>query len=410
MPDRSLSDSGAAKPARTPSTRMPSARKRMVWMLIASLVVFGGLFAVKWMGSKQMNAMFDNMPQPPATVTAIAARTESWSDTRDAVGTLVAMNGTDVTTEAGGVVRAIRFQAGDTVRQGEVLVELNTANEQATLKALEAEAQRAVAQRDRWRSLAAQNLVSRDDLDRRNADAAAAVAQVDAQRALIAQKTIRAPFSGVLGIRRISVGQYVRPGDPLVSLQAPDPILVNFSLPEQRMAQVVEGLPVRVAIDALPGRVFDGRITAIEPDVDAGTRNFTLQATLPNPDYALRPGAYAKVSMDLGAARKLVVVPQTAISFNPYGNAVYVISEAKPAAGAPASAAAGAAAKPSLTVTQRFVKTGATRGDLIAVLDGLKPGERVATSGLLKLRNGLSVIVDNAVQPGAESAPKVSNR
>ncbi len=396
------------------TARSPSTTRRMVLMLTLSLIVFGGIFGVKWFGSKQMNAMFDNMQPPPATITAAVAREETWDDSLEAVGTLVAINGTDVTTEAGGVVRAIRFEAGQPVRKGEVLIELNTENEVATLRALEAAARLAVTQRDRWRELATQRLVSRDEVDQRVADAAAAVARVEAQRALIEQKTIRAPFDGILGIRRINLGQYVQPGSPLVSLQSMDPIYLNFTLPEQRMGQVGVGAIVRATVDALPGQTFEGRVTAIEPGVDASTRNFTVQATLRNPDRALRPGTFAKVGFDTGARRDVIVIPQTAVSFNPYGNSVYVIGEAAKQGGQSGGAAQPAQGDapqgPTLTVSQRFVKTGVTRGDLVAVLDGLKPGERVASSGLLKLRNGATVIVDNKVQPNADAKPSVTNK
>lgn len=397
----------------TPSTaRSPSTTRRMVLMLTLSLIVFGGIFGVKWFGSKQMNAMFDNMQPPPATITAAIAREETWDDTLEAVGTLVAINGTDVTTEAGGVVRAIRFEAGQPVRKGDVLIELNTENELATLRALEAAAKLAVTQRDRWRELGAQKLVSRDEVDQRVAEAAAAIARAEAQRALIAQKTIRAPFDGILGIRRINLGEYVQPGSPLVSLQSLDPIYLNFTLPEQRMGQVGVGAIVRATVDALPGQTVEGRITAIEPGVDASTRNFTVQATLRNPDRALRPGTFAKVGFDTGARRNVIVIPQTAVSFNPYGNSVYVIGEAgKPGEGKAQPAQGDAAAQgTTLVVSQRFVKTGVTHGDLVAVLDGLKPGERIASSGLLKLRNDATVIVDNKVQPNADAKPSVTNK
>ena len=389
-------------PAPPSTARTPSSGRRMAWMLLGSLVVFGGLFAIKWSNTRSTNAMFDGMSMPPATISATEARLERWADTREAVGTLGAINGADVTTEAGGVVSAIHFEAGQPVRRGAILVELNTANELATLRALEAEARLAVTQRDRWQALLAQKLVSRDEADQRSAAAAAATARVEAQRALIAQKTIRAPFDGLLGIRRISLGQYVQPGDPLVSLQALDPILVDFTLPERQMAQVEAGTTVYAQVDALPGRRFEGRISAVEPGIDAATRNFTVQATIANPERLLRPGAFARVAFAPGQPRDVVVVPQTAISFNPYGNSVYVIEAAR--------GGSGAQGAPQLQATQRFVKTGATRGDLVAVLEGLKPGERVATSGLLKLRNGAGVTIDNTVQPKADAAPAVENR
>ena len=389
--------------------RPPSTRKRMILMLVAALVIFGGVFGIKAMIGAQTNKFFDNMPQPAVAVSSANARTEAWSDDAEAVGTFVAVNGTDVTTESGGVVRSIEFDAGQPVRAGAVLVRLNSANEEATLRSLEASAKLAKVQADRWRKLGADKLVSLDDVQSKVTAAATAQAQVDAQRALIEQKTIRAPFSGVLGIRKVNLGQFVSPGDAIVSLQQLDPIYLDFSLPEQRIGQLVEGSMVRATVDAMPGAVFDGKVTAIEPLVDPNTRNFKVQATLPNPDRAVRPGGFAKVGFDLGGARDVVVIPQTAVSFNPYGNAVFVISKVKRKDGE-----TDMQGKPltgdKLIVTQRFVKTGATRGDLVAITDGLKPGEQVVTSGLLKLRNDAEVTINNKVQPSAEAQPQTANR
>lgn len=388
--------------------RKPSAKKRMAWMLLGAAVIFGGVFAVKAMMNTGMNEFFDNMPQPPASVSVAVAKSERWRDGAEAVGTFVAVNGADVTTEAGGVIREILFEPGQRVRAGTVLVRLNTANEQATLNALEAAAKLAVSQRNRWRELGQQKLVSLADVEQRAADAASALAQVEAQRALIAQKTVRAPFDGTLGIRKANLGQFIAPGSPIVNLQSMSPIFLDFTLPQQRMAQVEQGTTIRATVDSLPGRIFEGRITAIEPLIDAETRSFKVQATFLNDDNALRPGTFAKVRFDLGGEQAVVVIPQTAVSFNPYGNAVYVVRETKYGADEK-----GMDGKPltgvKLVVQQRFITTGATRGDLVAVTDGLKPGERVVTSGLLKLRNDAVVTINNKVQPTAESAPKPGN-
>ena len=389
--------------------RPPSTRKRMILMLVAALVIFGGVFGIKAMIGAQTNKFFDNMPQPAVAVSSANARMQAWSDDAEAVGTFVAVNGADVTTESGGVVRSIEFDAGQPVRAGAVLVRLNSANEEATLRSLEASAKLAKVQADRWRKLGADKLVSLDDVQSKVTAAATAQAQVDAQRALIEQKTIRAPFSGVLGIRKVNLGQFVSPGDAIVSLQQLDPIYLDFSLPEQRIGQLVEGSMVRATVDAMPGAVFDGKVTAIEPQVDPNTRNFRAQATLQNPDGKLRPGSFAHVGFALGGEREVVVIPQTAVSFNPYGNAVFVISKVKRKDGE-----TDMQGKPltgdKLIVTQRFVKTGATRGDLVAITDGLKPGEQVVTSGLLKLRNDAEVTINNTVLPSADAQPKAENR
>lgn len=389
--------------------RPPSARKRMILMLVAALVVFGGVFGIKALIGAQTNKFFDNMPQPAVAVSSANARMQAWSDDAEAVGTFVAVNGADVTTESGGVVRSIEFDAGQPVRAGTVLVRLNSANEEATLRSLEAAAKLARVQADRWQKLGKDKLVSLDDVQSRVTAAATAQAQVDAQRALIEQKTIRAPFSGVLGIRKVNLGQFVGPGDAIVSLQQLDPIYLDFSLPERRMGELVEGTMVHATVDAMPGTAFDGRVTAVEPQVDPSTRNFKAQATVQNPDGKLRPGSFAHVGFALGGERQVVVIPQTAISFNPYGNAVFVISKVKRKAGE-----TDMQGKPltgdKLIVTQRFIKTGATRGDLIAVTDGLKPGEQVVTSGLLKLRNDAEVTINNKIQPAADAAPQAENR
>jgi len=288
-------------------------------------------------------------------------------------------------------------------------VRLNTANEAATLKALDASARLARVQADRWQQLGKQQLVSKDEVQQRITAAATAQAQADAQRALIAQKTIRAPFAGILGIRKVNLGQYVAPGAAIVSLQQLDPIYVNFALPEQMIGKMVEGTAVHASLDSLPGQSFDGLVTAVDPQVDPDTRNFQAQATLRNPDRVLRPGAFARVGFALGGERDIVVIPQTAVSFNPYGNAVFVISKEKRKEGE-----TDAQGKPltgdKLVVTQRFIKTGATRGDLIAVTDGLKAGDQIVTSGLLKLRNGAEVTINNTVQPAANQQPTPANR
>lgn len=392
-----------------PKPRKPRFTLRLILMLLAALLIFGGVFAVKAIIGAQTNKFFDNMPQPASAVSAAEARSERWSDDAQAVGTLVAVNGTDVTTEAGGVVRSIEFEAGQSVRAGEVLLRLNTDNEAATLKSLETSARLAKVQADRWQQLGREQLVSLDEMQQRVAASASAQAQADAQRALIAQKTIRAPFSGELGIRKVNLGQFVSPGTPIVSLQQLDPIYLDFTLPEQQMDELEQGTPIRATLDGLPGRVFEGTVTAIEPGVDPNTRNFTAQATLDNPDGLLRPGAFARVDFDLGGEREVVVIPQTAVSFNPYGNAVFVITKT-PRAEGETDMQGQPLTGDKLVVNQRFVTTGATRGDLIAVTDGLEPGEQVATSGLLKLRNGAEVTINNEVQPSADARPDAENR
>ena len=391
------------------SHRPPNPTLRWGLMLIGAIVVFGGVFGFKAFFAKKTNEFFNNMPQPAVAISAESASAQRWSADGESVGTLVAVNGTDVTTEAGGVVRSIAFEAGQPVSQGAVLLRLNTDNEEAQLKALETSAKLAAVQAQRWQTLGKDKLVSLDDVQQRGAAAAKARAQVEAQRALSARQTSRAPFSGVLGIRKVNLGQYLAPGDAIVTLQQLNQIYLNFTLPEQMIGKLAKGSTITAHVDAQPGHDFSGTITALDPLVDASTRNFQAQATLQNPGNALRPGSFAKVGFELGAEHDVVVIPQTAVSFNPYGNAVFVITSEKRKPGE-TDAKGQALTGDKLVVNQRFIKTGTTRGDLIAVTDGLKPGERVVTVGLLKLRNGAEVTIDNSVQPTADAKPSVTNR
>lgn len=258
------------------ANRPPSTRKRMFWTLLITVLVFGGVFALWGAMRTMMNSFFDDMPQPPVSVTTFEARAERWSGRLEAVGTLVAVNGTDVTTEAGGVVQRITFEPGQPVKAGSLLVELTSDAEMATLEALEASANLARVQADRWRALGTEQLVSQAEVEERATQAATARAQAESQRALIAQKRIRAPFDGVLGIRKVDLGEYLAPGAPIVSLQSLDPIFLDFTLPEQELGSLREGMAVRARVDSIGGRDFEGQVTAIEPAVDPDTRNFRV--------------------------------------------------------------------------------------------------------------------------------------
>ncbi|MFZ5861340.1 MAG: efflux RND transporter periplasmic adaptor subunit [Nitrospirota bacterium] len=386
--------------------------RRMIVMLVSTGLVLGGIFGFKWFGNKMMNQFFDNMPMPPVAITATDAQEQTWAATIEAVGTVTAVNGIAVSAEVAGVVRSIHFQSGDRVAAGAVLMMLDSVVDQAELRTLEAQRDLAEADLARGRDLFGSEVMAKSQFDRVESAAAQAAARVEAQRALIAKKTIRAPFSGVLGIRRANLGQYVSPGTPLVTLQSLDPIYVNFALPEQRLGLLAVGQPVAAVVDAFSDAAFEGRITAIEPRVDENTRNFDLQATFRNADRRLQPGLFARVRIALPTSERYVVVPQTSVSYNPYGNSVYVIQEAahSPSDATNTNPAEGAHATPTgqgptLTVTRRLIKTGPTRGDFVAVVEGLKPGERVATSGLLKLRNDAVVVINNAVTPAANLQP-----
>jgi membrane fusion protein (multidrug efflux system) len=380
----------------------------MIIMLVTTGVVFGAIFGFKWFGNKMMNQFFDNMPITPVAITATEAQAQTWPATIEAVGTVTAVNGIAVSAEVAGVVQSIRFQSGDRVAAGTVLVTLDSVVDQAGLRTLEAQRDLAETELARGRELFGSEVMAKSQFDRLESEAAQAAARVEAQRALIAKKTIRAPFAGVLGIRKANLGQYVSPGTPLVTLQSLDPIYVNFALPEQRLGVLAVGFSVTAGVDAFPDAAFEGRITAIEPRVDENTRNFDVQATFRNVNARLQPGLFARVHIVLPKSESYVVVPQTAVSYNPYGNSVYIIQAAPPAAGGTPGGdaqAAGGNAGPQLVVNRRLIKTGPTRGDFVAVIEGLQSGERVATSGLLKLRNGAAVVINNAVEPGAQLNP-----
>ncbi|MDQ3730928.1 MAG: efflux RND transporter periplasmic adaptor subunit [Pseudomonadota bacterium] len=383
---------------------------RSILLPVGAALVFGGLLFVKSYGDKQMNALFDNMPQPPVAVSATRAQQGMWPQEIHAVGTFAAVNGADLATEAAGIVDEIRFKNGEDVNAGEVILRLDTDIDVAELNALQAAARLAELDLERVTSLSESNSISESELDAARSRADQARANVAAQRARIAQKTVVAPFAGKLGIRTVNLGQYVSAGSAVVSLQSLHPIFLNFMLPEQQLTDMAVGLEVQAKIDAFPSRTFMGKVTAIEPRVDQETRNFMVQAQIDNLDGYLRPGMFARVVLEYDKPREVLTVPQTAISFNPYGNSVYVIHKTKDARDQQSldQGDVGAQAtemSPSLMVTQRFVHTGARRGDLIAVEQGLKAGERVATSGLLKLRNNAVVNINNEVRPESDLTP-----
>lgn len=368
--------------------------RRLLIVLAVCLVLFGGIFGFKAFVNRMMTQAFDNMPQPPATVSSTKVRRETWTDDLSAVGTLRAFEGTEVTTEASGIVDRIEFESGDQIKSGDVLVRLVTSTDRAQLAALQAQQRLAEQDLARVQQLYERHVASKSDLDRADAQAASAKANVDEQSAKIAQKVIRAPFSGELGIRKVDIGQYLSPGAPVVTLTALDRIYVDFTMPQQYLADIEEGQPVAVTLEAFGERRFAGKVSAIEPQVDASTRNFMVRATLENEDHALKPGMFARVEIGLGRSTDVLVIPQTAVSFNPYGDSVWTIVEAEGG---------------GLTAKRRVVRTGRRQGDLVAILDGLEVGEEIATSGLLKLRNGVTVMINNEVQPEAELAPKPPN-
>ena len=374
--------------------------KRMTILLIAAVVVFGGLIGFKLFVNQKMNEFFDHMPVPPSVISATEARDDSWVRQVTSVGTVSAIRGADLTTEVSGIVKTIHFGNGSEVKAGDVIITLDSSTDRAELKTLQAAEHLAELERDRVQRLWQRRSTSKSEYDKRQSELEQAQARVAAQQSRMEQKQLRAPYAGRLGIRRVNVGQYVHAGDPMISLQSLDKVFVDFTLPEQRFSEVKVGLPVQAQMDALGNATFEGRITAIEPVIDADTRNFDVQATFDNPQQLLRPGMFARIALNVGERRDVVVVPRTAISFKPYGNSVFVLTD---------TGKKDDKGRELLQVKQRLIQTGEARGELIAIDKGLKTGERVATSGLLKLRSNGTAIVNNSVQPDASIAPTPDN-
>jgi membrane fusion protein (multidrug efflux system) len=371
--------------------------KRMALMLAAVVVFVGAIAAIKarqfQAGAKQ-NASFK---PPPEAVTTVVTRQESWPATLTLIGTVAAVRGVTVSADLAGIVASIDFESGKTVRQGDVLVQLDTRQEQAQLAAAEAQRDLTAINLERMRGLSSEGVAPRSDLDQAEASQKQAVARVGEIRATIARKTIRAPFSGVLGIRQVNLGQYLTDGAPVVPLQAVDPIYVNFSVPQQQIINLHIGAPVRATAEGA-GLSASGKVTAIDSVVDSATRNLQVQATFANPDGKLRPGMFVQTSLSTGASAPVVALPASAISYAPYGDSVFIVEDMKDPKDPKGQSYRG--------VRQQFVKLGAGRGDQVAVVSGIKPGQEIVTSGVFKLRNGAAVQVNNTVQPGNNPAPK----
>lgn len=353
-------------------------------------------------------------PKPsPQTVTVTKVSSQDWQPTLAAVGSVVPVRGVDVTTEIAGLVREIHFKSGQDVRKGDVLVELNADSDKAQLAALEAAAELSATTLKRDKAQFEAQAIAQAQVDSDAADLKSKRALADQQRAIIDKKTIRAPFAGKLGITTVNPGQYVNPGDKIVTLQTIDPIYVDFNLPQKAVGSLQVGQVVNVTSDGFAGVTFPGKITAISPKVDTTTRNIVVEATLTNAKHQLLPGMFANASVEVGDKKHYLTLPQTAITYNPYGSTVFVVMTAdEAAAAARAGAASGAASAPAqaasgsgLIVQQAFVTTGETRGDQVAILKGLKEGQQVVTSGQVKLKNGTPIVIDNSVLPANSPNP-----
>ena len=366
--------------------------KRMILMLLAMTLLVGGILGYKLFGRYMMNKSLAAQKAPPAVVSTIEAREESWQPTLHAVGSFAAVQGIIVSIQLDGAVTKVAFESGATVKEGDLLVQQDVSAEEAQLASAQAGAVLAQLNLDRAKELRAQGTNAQADLDAATAAFQQTQANAAAIKAAIDKKTIRAPFDGRLGIRQINLGQFLRSGTDIVPLQSLDPIYIDFALPQQDAAQVAAGQTVRVTVDAYPGEVFAGTVNALNPNVDDATRNFQIQATLKNTDGRLRPGMFGSVEAQLPATAKVITLPLSAIVYNPYGNAVYVVEGQGKEGG-------------DLVVRQQFVQTGAARGDQVAVTKGVKPGDVVVTAGQLKLRNGTSIVINNKVTPSDSAAP-----
>ena len=373
--------------------------KRIILSIVGVIVLVAGLGGIKFLQIGRMSAQALQTP-PPETVTTAVARRQVWEALLPAVGSLQAVQGVTVEAELAGKVAQIAFEPGTKVRAGDLLVRQDTSLEEAQLRAAEAAATLAKNNLERTKELFAKNTISKSEWDNAETQFKQAVAQGDAIRATIAKKNIRAPFAGLLGIRLVNLGEFLHEGDAIVSLQALDPIFVNFLLPQQELAKMRLGLTVRVATDALPGEVIEGTITAINPQVDAATRNIRIQATVANSREKLRPGMFAEVAVVLSDRNEVLAIPATSVLYAPYGDSVFVVEEKK-------SEKTG---EPVKTVRQQFARLGEKQGDFVSVVSGVKENESVVSTGVFKLRNGQDVVVDNALSPEFKLRPRPENK
>jgi membrane fusion protein, multidrug efflux system len=369
--------------------------KRMVIMLALAAVVLGGLFGFQAFKATMIKKFMSQMAAPPQTVSTSKAGLQDWDQRLEAVGSLRAVKGAELSLEVSGVVDSIAFNSGDDVKEGTLLLKLRADDDVAKLQSLQAAAELSQITYDRDQKQLRINAVSQATLDTDAANLKNAQAQVAQQQAILDKKTLRAPFAGHIGIRSVDVGQYLGPGTAIVTLQALDPIYVDFYVPQQAVDQVHIGQKLAVKVDSYKDQSFTGEVSAINPKVDVSNRNVQIRALLKNPDRKLLPGMYATVGIAVGEPATYVTLPQTAITYNPYGDTVYVVE----------SKGNDAQGKPQLVARQTFVTLGPTRGDQIAILRGIDQGDTIVTAGQIKLHNGSVVMIDNSVTPTAEAAP-----
>ncbi len=369
--------------------------KRMIIMLFLCALVLGGVFGFKMFGKKMMMQHMAAMANPVHTVSSTIAKTEAWQQEIKAVGSLRAVKGADIANEVVGTVDNIFMESGQDVAEGTILVQLRSADDYAKLQALIAQMKLAQLNVDRDAKQLAVQAISQATYDADIATLENMKAQVEAQKVLLEKKTIMAPFSGSLGIRKVDVGQYLAAGTAIVTLQQLDPIYLDFFLPQQDLSRIKVGQKVVARTDALEGATFEGEISAIDSKVDEATRNVAVRATFKNAEKTMRPGMFVTASIEEGTPQNLLTLPQTAITFNPYGSTVFVVTPD----------GTDDKGNKKLKATMTFVKTGQTRGDQIAILDGIKEGDEIVTAGQLKLQNGSLVAINNSIQPKNDAAP-----
>jgi membrane fusion protein (multidrug efflux system) len=369
--------------------------KRMIIMLAIVGLLFGGLFGFKAFLGGVIRKSISAQGVPPQTVSTAKAQFTEWQGEFQAVGTLRAVRGADIAPELSGVITAIHFQSGQAVAAGAPLIQLNAESDLARLQSLAAAADLAQANYERDKKQLEFQAVSQAVVETDAATLKSARAQVAEQQALLNKKLVRAPFEGRLGIRAVDLGQYVNAGTKLVTLQALDPVYVDFYAPQKSLDKIALKRKLILKTDAFQGQEFPGEVSSIDPKVDPATRNVQVRATVRNPKRSLLPGMFATVVLVSGGPKRFLTLPQTAVSYNPYGDTVFVVEESK-----------GKDEKVALVAQQRFVTTGETRGDQVAILSGIKEGDTVVTAGQIKLRSGIPVIVNNSIQPTNEPAPQ----
>jgi membrane fusion protein (multidrug efflux system) len=388
--------SSSAPPA---ATKRPKKRRPILKVVLALVAIAVAIFGIKGWQIASVISAGSKMQMPPTTVTSFTVEQVEWQPRLTAVGTISPVQGATISAEMPGTVAEVLFQSGTPVKQGDMLLKLDTSAEEATLRSAQADFELAKNEFDRAKDLANRRVISKSELDAASARFGQAQAAVQNAESAIAKKQIRAPFDGMAGIREVNVGQMVPVGQRLVTLQALDRVYMDFSLPQQDLAAVRPGLQVIVQTDAVPNEQFTGELTAVNSAIDPATRSVALQATLANPKHLLRAGMFARVQLLLPESKTVLRVPITAVKYAPYGNSVYVIEKQKDEK----------SGEERLVLNEKFVRTGESRGDFVAVIEGLEPNQQVVSTGVFKLRNKAPVVIDNKLAPQFSENPKPPN-